>query len=108
MISPFLGWELRAWLLRDMVAELGLASLEFASLIGPLGDAVTRGILDGHQRGYQELVGSTNRHPAEGIQMFELANQIRSTTDSPRRGKGHTKYISLAIEGDSYTYVRLR
>lgn len=44
MISVFLRGKLCSWFLGDMLSELGLSSLEFARLVGPIGDglAVTR------------------------------------------------------------------
>ena len=45
MVSSFFRRELGAWLPGNIIAELRLRSLEFASLIRPIGDATTRVIL---------------------------------------------------------------
>lgn len=55
MIPAFFCGELRAWLLGDMITELRLLSLEFASLVGPLRDATTGGILNWLRRRYAVL-----------------------------------------------------
>lgn len=40
MISVSLRGKLCSWFLGDMISELGLSSLEFARLIGPIGDGL--------------------------------------------------------------------
>lgn len=40
MISVSLRGKLCSWFLGDMISELGLSSLEFARLVGPIGDGL--------------------------------------------------------------------